>query len=90
MDLFSIGQINPGDAGFRTFDHEAEGRCFRFVFRENRLVGAILLGDTRLTAAVKKAVENGTDCSRLLATCGTATELAETFGVRINVVGTRP
>jgi nitrite reductase (NADH) large subunit len=79
MDLFSIGRINPEDASFRTFDHEADGRYFRFVFRDNRLVGAVLLGDTKLTAKVKRAVESGADFSELLAKCRTAPAVMEAF-----------
>jgi nitrite reductase (NADH) large subunit len=75
LDLFSIGQINPEDASFRTFDQEADGRYFRFVFYDNRLVGAVLLGDTQLTAAVKKAVESRSDLSELLARCSSAPEI---------------
>ena len=77
LDLFSIGQINAEDASFRTFDHEADGFYFRFVFRDNRLVGAVLLGDTKLTAKVKKAVESGVDFSKLLTRCPTAPEVIE-------------
>jgi nitrite reductase (NADH) large subunit len=79
MDLFSIGQINAEDASFRVFDHETDGRCFRFVFRDSRLVGAVLLGDTKLTATVKRAVESGADFSELLARCQTAPEVIETL-----------
>jgi nitrite reductase (NADH) large subunit len=67
LDLFSIGQVNPQDTSFRAFDEEADGRYFRFVFRDNRLVGAVLLGDTTLASTMKKAVESGTDYSELLA-----------------------
>ncbi len=77
LDLFSIGQINPEDASFRTFDHEADGRYFRFVFRDNRLVGSVLLGDTRFTAAVKKSVEGRCDYSELLGKCPSALEIAD-------------
>ena len=61
------------------FDHEADGRYFRFVFRDNRLVGAVLLGDTRLAAAMKRAIESGTDHGQLLARCRSAAEVAEAF-----------
>lgn len=81
LDLFSIGRISPEDASFRTFDQEADGRYFRFVFRDNRLVGAVLLGDTKLTAPVKKAVESGTDFSGLLAKCRTAQDVIEAFAI---------
>ncbi len=66
LDMFSIGQVNPEDASFRTCDHEAEGDYFRFVFRDNRLVGAVLLGDTKLTAAVKEAVEGKKELSEFV------------------------
>ncbi len=61
LDLFSIGVVEPGDAGGRAVDHEADGNYLRFVLRDNRLVGAILLGDTRAATFVKAAVEQGTD-----------------------------
>ena len=57
VDVFSIGQIHAEDPGFRVIDEESDGRYFRFVFRDHRLVGAVLLGDAALTAAVTKAVE---------------------------------
>jgi nitrite reductase (NADH) large subunit len=79
LDLFSIGQVNPEDASFRTFDQETDGRYFRFVLRDNRLAGAVLLGDTKLTATVKKAVESRSDLSELLAKCATAPEVIEAF-----------
>jgi nitrite reductase (NADH) large subunit len=79
LDLFSVGQFNPQDASFRAFDEEADGRYFRFVFRENRLVGAVLLGDTRLASTVKKAVESDTDYSALLATHPALPEIIAAF-----------
>ena len=80
LDLFSIGQFNPQDASFRTFDEEADGRYCRFIFRDNRLVGTVLLGDTKLAATVKRTVESGTDYSGLLANCSAASEIIAAFG----------
>jgi nitrite reductase (NADH) large subunit len=79
LDLFSIGQFNPQDASFRTFDEEADGRYCRFVFRDNRLVGAVLLGNTKLAATVKQAVESGRDYSELLAKCPGVPEIITTL-----------
>ena len=79
LDLFSIGQFNPQDASFRTFDEEADGRYCRFVFRDNRLVGAVLLGNTKLAATVKQAVESGSDYSELLAECPGVPEIITTL-----------
>ncbi|MGI6420002.1 MAG: FAD-dependent oxidoreductase [Thermoguttaceae bacterium] len=80
LDMFSIGQIMPEDASFRVFEQEAEGGYSRFVFHENLLVGAILLGDMRLMPAAKKAVEDKRDCSSLLRGAPTAGAVIEYFG----------
>ncbi len=77
VDVFSIGQIHAEDAGFRVIDEESDGRYFRFVFRDHCLVGAVLLGDATLTAAVTKAVEDKRDFSRFLATGSRASEFVE-------------
>ncbi len=41
-------------------------KFYHFVFHDNRLVGCILLGDTKPRGPVKRAVEDGTDLSGLL------------------------
>ncbi len=66
LDLFSIGQFEPTDASFEVCDERLEDRYWRFCFRDNALVGAILLGDTTLTAPTKAAVERRADFSALL------------------------
>ena len=80
LDLFSIGQIMPEDASFQVIDQEKDGRYFRFVFHENRLVGAILLGDMSLMSATKKAIEEKQDCSSLLHRSPTVEAVIEYFG----------
>jgi nitrite reductase (NADH) large subunit len=77
VDLFSIGQTNAEDASFRTIEAETDGRYAGFVFRDNHLVGAMLLGDTRLAARVKKAIENREDFSENLGKRSTAEHLTE-------------
>ncbi|MGA2031090.1 MAG: FAD-dependent oxidoreductase [Thermoguttaceae bacterium] len=77
LDLFSIGQFNPPDGSFLALDHESGGHYFRFVFHDNYLAGAVLLGDTQLTARVHKAVESKTDFSALLAGRPTARAVIE-------------
>jgi len=66
VDLFSIGVFEPTDASFEVVEQEQDGKYLRFVFRDSRLVGAILLGDAQLSAAAKRAVEGRTDLSALL------------------------
>jgi len=67
-DLFSIGRITVEDASYRTCNatDEATGNHCFFMFRDSHMVGAILLGDTRLSAQAKHAIETRTDCSVLL------------------------
>jgi nitrite reductase (NADH) large subunit len=78
IDLFSIGQFGPdGDAD--VIDQESDGKYFRFVFRDGRLIGAILLGDMSASQPVTKAVEGATDLSELLASKPSAFEVARHF-----------
>ncbi|MBN1346212.1 MAG: FAD-dependent oxidoreductase [Phycisphaerae bacterium] len=66
LDLFSIGEFDPGDASYEVVDGSSDQTYFRFVFRDHLMVGAILLGDTALTSPVKRAIEQRTDMSGLL------------------------
>jgi nitrite reductase (NADH) large subunit len=66
FDVFSVGQIAPEDARCQVIEEEADDRYVRFVFREGRLVGTILLGDTKLMAPAKRAVEDKQDFSSLM------------------------
>lgn len=65
-DLFSIGQILTEDASYEIIDAEHDGKYFYFVFHDNYMVGSILLGNTTLSAGVKKIVEQHHDCSTVL------------------------
>ena len=76
VDVFSIGHLDPEDASFTAVEEQTDGGYHLFVFRDNRLVGAILLGDTRIAAAVQKAVEETIDLSALLNKHPTAKEAA--------------
>ncbi len=76
-DLFSIGQILMEDASYEIIDAEQEGNYFYFVFRDNYMVGSILLGDTSFSAGVKKIVEKRHDCSKVLQTRPGAKEILD-------------
>ena len=82
LDLFSIGMVQPEDASFEVFDEGTDERYLRFVFRDSHLVGAILLGDTSATAAVKKAVESKADFSGLLRRRPNAAEVLDRLAER--------
>ncbi len=75
VDLFSIGLVHPDDASYQVF--EEGGNHFRqFIFRDSHLVGAILLGDTRISATLKKLIETNASCADLLAGAVDAREVA--------------
>jgi len=79
IDLVSVGVVEPTDAACTIIEEEYDDRYLRFVFRDARLVGAILLGDTAVSAAVNQMVAQGTDCSALLQRCPSARQVAEHF-----------
>ncbi|MFC1558238.1 FAD-dependent oxidoreductase [candidate division KSB1 bacterium] len=65
-DLFSIGQILTEDASYEIVEDKIDENYFYFVFRDSFMVGSILMGDTTLSAAVKKIIEKHHDCSKIL------------------------
>jgi len=67
-DLFSIGQITPENASYITCEstEQDSGNHAFFLFRDNYVVGAILLGDTQMSAQAKHVIEARVDCSSLL------------------------
>ncbi|MBF0337454.1 MAG: NAD(P)/FAD-dependent oxidoreductase [Nitrospirae bacterium] len=66
-DMFSIGEINPDSDNDKVIEGELDdGSYYYFMFRNDHMAGAILLGSIKLSAAVKKAIEKKIDCSSLL------------------------
>ncbi|MBN1867551.1 FAD-dependent oxidoreductase [Candidatus Sumerlaeota bacterium] len=82
IDLASVGEIEAADGSDRVIEQESAGRYFRFLFRDNCLRGAILLGDIGATAPATHAIENRTDLSALLASRPAAAEVAEHLSSR--------
>ncbi len=80
LDMFSIGQISPAETGGAILEQELDGSYCRFVFHDSRLVGVILLGDIRLMAVARRAVEERRDCGTLLASGATAQAVIEHLG----------
>jgi nitrite reductase (NADH) large subunit len=65
IDLFSAGSIAPGESD--TLIEKTGTDLYQgFVFHENCISGAILLGDASASSAVKKAIEEHLDCAALL------------------------
>lgn len=66
VDLFSIGAIEPCDGSCTVFEKEDDDVYIQLIFRDGRMEGAILFGDTTASAVVKKAIEEKHDFSRQL------------------------
>lgn len=67
VDLFSIGVIAPEDGSYVEIVEESDGVYRRFLFHDNLLAGAILVGDTKITPAIVRAMKEDMDMSDLLA-----------------------
>ena len=77
IDLTSIGRFEPEDGSDRVVEREAGDVYYRFVFRDGRLIGSVLLGDASISAPVKRAIESRRDLSGLLAANLTAQDVID-------------
>ncbi len=75
LDMVSVGRFEP-EEGDRVIEDGGAERHRRFVFREGRMVGAVLLGETSAGAAAAKAVETGRDFGDVLGEETTAASIA--------------
>jgi nitrite reductase (NADH) large subunit len=76
LNMLSMGRFMPEDGSDVVIEEEKNGAYLRFVFHDGCMVGSVLLGDTSISAPLKKAMEGGTDFSGLLARKPTAAEVA--------------
>jgi nitrite reductase (NADH) large subunit len=67
LDLTSIGRFQPEDGGDLLVEEALPESYLAFVFRDNRMIGALLVGHAELAAPAKLAIESGTDFSLVLA-----------------------
>ncbi len=75
IDLMSIGTFSPPDGSYRVLCDRDDEAYAQLVFRDQRMVGAILLGCGDPGAGARRAVESGRDLSGLLRTAATAAEV---------------
>ena len=76
LDTFSIGQFTPQDGSFTVVAAREDGVYRSFLFRDSLLVGSNLVGNTQLASVVKRAIEDRTDFSALLARRPSAADVA--------------
>ncbi len=75
LDIASIGRFQPEDGSYVVLESEGPAAYLEFVFRDGRMVGAILMGHPELAALVKQAVESAADFSGLLHTTPTCADV---------------
>lgn len=66
LDLTSVGRFQPEDGGDLFVEEGRPDTYTAFVFRDNRMIGALLVGHADLAAPAKRAIESGSDFSLLL------------------------
>lgn len=66
INLYSIGVVSIPDDSYVEWCHLTESTYVRYVFHGRKLVGAILIGDIHLAAAITKAIKSETDFSGIL------------------------
>lgn len=76
--MLSIGRIEPQGAGDEAvLEQEADDGYCRLTLQGGRLVGAILVGQTRAARALRRAIEEQADLSGLLLRRPTARQLID-------------
>lgn len=80
VDLFSAGVVTPEDGSYTAVTEDTGQTFANFLFRDHRMVGAILVGDTHAAAAAMKLIKNGLDCSALLAKAPSADQVRRFLG----------
>lgn len=66
LDLFSIGEFSPTETNDRLVTWHEDDIFISFLFREGKMIGSNLLGETGLDLKVKKAIESSKDFSEAL------------------------
>jgi nitrite reductase (NADH) large subunit len=66
MDLTSMGIVNPESSKYEEIKriNQEEGMYNKIVLDQGKIVGAIILGDVKMAAAIRRVMDLGTDVSR--------------------------
>lgn len=75
--MLSIGTITPIDGSYRMIDDHADHGYRMFMFRDNRLVGCLLIGKLKLMKQVRKGIQARMDMRGILTAETTAEQVAE-------------
>ncbi|MEK7847478.1 MAG: FAD-dependent oxidoreductase [Chloroflexota bacterium] len=64
LPVVAVGVVNPTN-GYEAYPHQAPGSYRKLVFRGERLVGLLLVGDLRGAGVYHTLIREGTDISRV-------------------------
>lgn len=77
LSLASVGRFEPEGVSDVVLESEDSNRYFRFVFRDGRMAGAVMLGDSSLYAKAVNAIEGAEDFSAKLSDATDAVKIME-------------
>ncbi len=66
LDLVSIGRFEPEDGSYQVVEQESGEAYARFVFRDEVMVGCILVGDAAAAGGARRAIEGRRNFSAAL------------------------
>ena len=66
FNLFSIGKITPTEPDEFVIADERDGNYYSFLLGQGKILGAILIGDTKLSRDIKLSLESKRDYSNML------------------------
>jgi nitrite reductase (NADH) large subunit len=75
--MLSIGTIKALDGSYRAVEDHADGGYRMFMFRDQRLVGCLLIGKLKLMKPVRKAIHERLDMKNFLTQDTAAREVAD-------------
>jgi NAD(P)H-nitrite reductase large subunit len=75
-DVVSVGKVEAEDGDQESVSKDSR-RYLRFLHRDGRLLGAVMVGDAALSAAARDAIEKGRDLSHVLGQDADADSIAE-------------
>lgn len=77
LDLTSIGKFMPEDGSYLVIEDETEDTYMEFVFRDGKILGAILIGHADLATPIKHAIETKKSFAGILSENPTIQEIIE-------------
>ena len=80
VELFSIGQLSLPDASYELIEAEGDGGYRALVCRDSRILGAALLGDTRLANLLTDAIRDETPLAEVPQLLEPYPQLAQLLG----------